>query len=244
MALFSFNTLKKRGGFTLIELLVVIAMIGVLFLGLIFSLNPVSQYKKAQDSQREHDLQQIKQALDTYYNDTKCYPAALSSLGTQYLQKLPVDPSGASYAYQTDGSTCPQWNVLYDALQSSAIPQNACPLTSQTSCLPKNYTTEHYNFCMPSGEVDCASIASGTIGSSGTGTGTGGSGGGGGITITPTPTPAGITCPNKNYVACTGANKCNSIGLVNGVPTQCYGYGGTYQCYCGSCSANGVVYCN
>lgn len=239
MALFSFNTLRRHNGFTLIELLVVIAMLGVLFLGLIFSLNPLAQYRKAQDSQREHDLEQIKQALDTYYNDTKCYPTALSALGTKYLQKLPLDPTGVSYAYQTDGSSCPQWNVLYAALESTAIPQNACPLASQTSCLPKNYTTEKYNFCMPSGEVDCASIASGTISSSGLG-GSGGSGGG----TNPTPTPSVISCPSNNYVACTGANKCNSIGLVNGVPTQCYGYGGTYQCYCGSCSANGVVYCN
>lgn len=228
-----------KNGFTLIELLIVVAMLGILFLGLIFTLNPLTQFNKAHDAQREHDLSQIKNALDTYYNDTKCYPATLSLLSSKYAQKVPSDPDGTlPYVYQTDSSSCSQWNVVYAGLKAHVPLSNPCPLTSLQSCLPKDYQTSGYNYCVISGNVDCSIIASSTIGPVGGGSSS--SSGGNNTTPTPTPTPYIINCPGNNYYGCTGDNRCNSISPI----TQCFGHGGNIQCYCDSlCRVNGVKQC-
>ena len=241
----------QQDGFTLIELLVVIIMLSVLMLSLIVTFNPLTQINKAQDSQRQHDLAQIQRAVDTYYNDTGCYPKSIpfgstwkSSSGQVYMETVPQDPKCATdpskcYAYLTDTNvSCPQWNTLFGAMRGPLDLQHACPLTtknsSATACLPTGYTANGYNYCLLSGNVDCAVIAGSTIGG-----GSGGTGGGGG-SATPTPTPGPLVCSGGAYYACTSVSaqnpngSCNSIGLVNGVPSQCSGYGGTYTCVCAS----------
>ncbi len=221
------------------QLLVVIMMLGVLTLGAILAFNPLGQYNKTRDSQREHDLGQIQRALDSYNNDTHCYPTTLafgskwSVNGQVYMEKIPQDPNCANdtskcYVYQTDGTSCPQWNVLYASLRAVSGLTNACPLAtrnSSSSCLPTGYAANSYNYCVTSGDVDCGFISTSTIVSSGMG---GGGGGGGGGSSTPTPTPGVIVCPGDQYYACTGDNRCNSIAPK----TQCNGYGGGLICHC------------
>ncbi len=63
---------RRRFGFTLVELLVVIFIISLLVtLGTITYNNSV---QKSRDSKRKNDLQTIKQALETYFQQNNKYP--------------------------------------------------------------------------------------------------------------------------------------------------------------------------
>lgn len=159
-------------GFTLIEIIVVIAILGIMLVSLAFTLNPFAQLQKANDATRKHDLEQIKNALDTYYNDHSCYPTTLpfsgtwSEGGTTYMTKVPQDSSCKSdpddcYVYETDTtSACPQWNVLFAKQQRPAT--DNCQLKSISStCVPPGYDTSWA--CSLSGTVDCSYISSQSV---------------------------------------------------------------------------------
>ena len=62
----------KNKGFTLIELLVVIAIIGILSSVVLASLN--SARKRARDTRRLSDMNQIQTALEYYYDNHGRYP--------------------------------------------------------------------------------------------------------------------------------------------------------------------------
>ena len=128
--LFLHRSLQK--GLSLIELLIVIMILGVLIFASIFAINPLDQLRKSSDAEKRSDLAQIRQALDTYYNDHNCYPTQQQGIpfgqewsenGVVYMKIVPQDKgcSGSSprcYIYQTDSvSSCPQWNVLYAKLE-------------------------------------------------------------------------------------------------------------------------------
>lgn len=107
----------NKSGFTLIELLIVMAIIGVLVAILIVAINPVSLINNATDSRRRSDLNQIKAAMQLYYNDCKAYPASItfgSQFGpiaggnacddsTTYMKQVP-NATGATYTYSVDGT--------------------------------------------------------------------------------------------------------------------------------------------
>ncbi len=174
-------------GFTLIELLIVVVMASFLLLMGFLILDPLSQLDKAKDAQRKHDFGQIKNALDTYYNDNNCYPTSVPfgstwSIGeTVYMKKVPQDPdcykTGYCYVYQTDTtSSCPQWNVLYGHLFAKLSDNDArktCPLFDACGVM---FT--QYNLCILSGNVGCSYIKSNPMPVSGI------------STPTPVPTPS------------------------------------------------------
>ncbi len=95
-------------GFTLIELLVVIAIIGLLATVVMTSLN--SARKKGRDTRRVEDINQIKTALELYYDSNSQYPDALDDLASgtpRFLSVVPTDPTNSgdyvySYAASTD----------------------------------------------------------------------------------------------------------------------------------------------
>ena len=66
------NYFQKKKGFTLIELLVVIAIIGVLASVVLASVNTARG--KARDARRVADFNQIRLALELYYDDNNVYP--------------------------------------------------------------------------------------------------------------------------------------------------------------------------
>ncbi|HSA84275.1 MAG TPA: prepilin-type N-terminal cleavage/methylation domain-containing protein [Patescibacteria group bacterium] len=91
--------MEKLRGFTLIEIVLVIALIGVTASVVISLVNPVQQFKKANDAKRKADLTQLQAALELYRADQDTYPDSLPACGSSlvggtatYLQRIPCDP--------------------------------------------------------------------------------------------------------------------------------------------------------
>jgi general secretion pathway protein G len=103
---------KGNRGFTLIELLVVIAIIGILSSVVLASLNTAR--RKARDSRRISDIQQIQLALELYFDSCRTYPETGTGntvdggaddgcpSGTtfnSFMATVPVPPAGSDAAY-------------------------------------------------------------------------------------------------------------------------------------------------
>lgn len=113
-----------EAGFTILELLVVMSVVAALAGVSISMINPLGQYKKAQDAQRKADIAAIQAALEQYRADHSSYPPASSmstcgialtgvvnSTTVTYLSKIPCDPTGRSninyfYDLDTSGNYC------------------------------------------------------------------------------------------------------------------------------------------
>jgi general secretion pathway protein G len=107
-------------GFTLIELMVVILIIGLLATIVVQNLRGATD--KAKRIKAEADISAFKTALDRYYLDNGSYPtsdqgltALVSAPSTGkvpvdypdggYIEKIPADPWGNPYVYQSDGDS-------------------------------------------------------------------------------------------------------------------------------------------
>ncbi len=228
----TYKGFSKRG-FTLIELLVALVIFAILAFIVITIFNPFAQLNKGKNAHRQRDLDQIRTALDTYYNDHECYPTSLtfgtkwSSGSTVYMQKVPQDVNcnktdGLCYLYQTDNSSCPQWNILYATMQAPVVETIAtCNLPSQTNCTPQGYGASGVNYCLISGKLDCSAVSSGAMPTGqyappSNPTPTSGSQQG-----QPTPTGVYPTCSPKNWDCRAGT--CNKVpdGTGNYCTTTC-----------------------
>ena len=126
--------LRNQDGFTLIEIMVVIMIIGLLALMVVPRLRGVAD--RAKTTKAQADIQELKQALDRYYLDNGSYPTtdqglnALITLPTTgrpvnnyeqggYIEKLPSDPWGNQYFYQSDGNTYALKSFGPDGVQSA-----------------------------------------------------------------------------------------------------------------------------
>lgn len=97
--------LKKA--FTLIELLVVIAIIGILIT--VGSVSYTRAVKLSRDARRKTDLEQIRQALETFRSEsaTGIYPANKGLLVPTYITTFPLDPkenATFTYTYTPNGT--------------------------------------------------------------------------------------------------------------------------------------------
>ena len=125
---------RGQDGFTLIEIMVVILIIGLLALMVVPRLRGVAD--RAKRTKAQADIQELKQALDRYYLDNGSYPTtdqglqALVSPPTAgrvpsnyeqggYIEKLPSDPWGNQYFYQSDGTTYALKSFGPDGVQSA-----------------------------------------------------------------------------------------------------------------------------
>ena len=113
--------MKSNKGFTLIELLVVIAIIGLLATVVMTSLN--SARKKGRDTRRIEDINQLRSALEMYYDSNGSYPASLNDLATgtpRFLSVVPTDPqTGNQYSYVPSANSNATDYVLYTALETN-----------------------------------------------------------------------------------------------------------------------------
>lgn len=208
-----------------------------------YLVNPGKQLNKAKDTQRRADFKQIRNALDTYYNDYNCYPATIPfgqewKIGnTVYMKTIPQDPNCTGnegcYAYIVDSaSLCPQWNVLFGKL--AIVPSSATPACLlQTTCLPSNYIRSGYNLCDFGGNIDCAVmqavelIPDANPQTTTTPTPTGSSGITPTVAPTITPTPTLIPTPTSF--------------VPTNTPIPTFPPGGVYYCGCGN---NHTTVCN
>lgn len=111
---------RSEEGFTLIEIMVVILILGLLATIVVQSLRGATD--KAKHTKAQADIAELKTALDRYYLDNGSYPTTDQGLqalvhppttGTQpsnyetggYIERLPHDPWGNPYVYQSDGNT-------------------------------------------------------------------------------------------------------------------------------------------
>jgi general secretion pathway protein G len=110
----------NQDGFTLIEIMVVILILGLLATIVVQSLRGAAD--KAKTTKAQADLAEIKTALDRYYLDNGFYPTTdqgLTALVSPpssgrvpanyqsggYIERLPSDPWGNQYFFQSDGNS-------------------------------------------------------------------------------------------------------------------------------------------
>lgn len=110
---------KAQAGFTLIEIMVVIMILGLLATLVVQNLRGATD--KAKRTKAAADIAGLKTALDRYYMDNGSYPTTdqgLQALVTPpsngrmpqnyeqggYISRLPLDPWGNPYFYQSDGN--------------------------------------------------------------------------------------------------------------------------------------------
>jgi len=136
--------LKKEQGISITELLIVVAFLAVMTVLLLVYLNPGAQLGKARDARRKSDLSKLKNVLEDYYNDKKCYPSGLEKLVVdEYIDNLPVDPSKQSYAYFPDGCDKYRIYVKLDYEKDPAIAEAGC----QDDCGPAGSCVYNYGVC-------------------------------------------------------------------------------------------------
>jgi len=114
-----------KKGFTLIELLVVITIIDTL-IG-VASVSYIRATKSARDARRKTDLEQIRQALESYRSQsaTGAYPTASGSLPVSltptYITTLPTDPKNGTSGY------------LYTYVRNTTTTYTLCATTMEIS---------------------------------------------------------------------------------------------------------------
>ena len=107
------SKLKIERGFTLIEILVVIAIIGLLSLIVFASFD--DSKKKARDSARHADIQQLAAALQTYGVTYGEYPSDLADLvSVGLLFSIPTDPLNDGDNVYTYENSCASPSVTGD----------------------------------------------------------------------------------------------------------------------------------
>ena len=101
---------KDKRGVTLIEVMIVVVFLAMMAVIILVALQPSTQMDKSRDAKRKADLQKLKNPLEDYYNDNKCYPPSLNDLVPDYIGAVPKDPAtGQPYTYAAEG--CSKYRV-------------------------------------------------------------------------------------------------------------------------------------
>ncbi len=108
--------LKLRLGFTLIELMLVVVIVGILAAMVVPHLGGRSE--EARNAAARADIEaNLSLALDLYEMDNGAYPKGLNGLIAKpgdvrnwkgpYIKRVPIDPWGNEYTYQSPGVNNP-----------------------------------------------------------------------------------------------------------------------------------------
>lgn len=113
--MFHSTTKNTIQGFTLLEMLAVIAIIGIL--SSIVLANNSGARAKGRDAERITEVSQIALAAELFYNACRQYPSGIAdppgvtcaakpsiNLG-MFMSSEPIDPTGGTYIYATDGDS-------------------------------------------------------------------------------------------------------------------------------------------
>jgi general secretion pathway protein G len=123
-----------QDGFTFIEIMVVILILGLLATIVVHSQRGAAD--KAKRSKARADLAEIKTALHRYYLDNGYYPTTDQGLGALvapptngivplvyysggYIERIPKDPWGNPYFYQSDGNSYVLKSLGPDGVESA-----------------------------------------------------------------------------------------------------------------------------
>lgn len=113
-----------KKAFTLIELLVVIAIIGILIT--VGSVSYLRAIRLSRDAKRKTDLEQIRQALETYRAENRVYPANLTLLDPDFITSIPEDPKTPDFTYTFTPSGNPITTYQLCASLESTTPSAYC----------------------------------------------------------------------------------------------------------------------
>lgn len=155
------NSFQK--GFTLVEIVLVIALIGLTASLLVTLVDPVQQFRKANDSQRKADLRQLQAVFELYRADQAQgqYPPALPGCGTPltggtttYLRKTPCDPKNtAPFIYRYTYTAATNTYTLTACLENVKDPQRDLPPTfpagNNATICPSGTTDWSYTLTNP-----------------------------------------------------------------------------------------------
>lgn len=147
------NTTTQKG-FTLIELLIVIGILAVLMGIVLVAINPAKQFKQANDTKRQSDVNAILNAVDQFAADNKGSIAALdiptsapgdisstgvnlcSELVPTYIAALPSDPLSTVNGGNPITNCGSAYDTLYTIVASTT--DNRVTVTAQSEVNPSN----------------------------------------------------------------------------------------------------------
>lgn len=162
------NDFLDSRGFTLIEIITALGVISILATVILAAVNPLEQFRKAQDVKRKSDLGQIQRALESYYQDFDKYPAHTLSSYTintsqdgdentevawgetwaPYLDVLPSDPSSSKYyIYVVDDMNGYQSYRIYASLDRGVKDPDACQEPTGCPSAPTSCGTDPTTYC-------------------------------------------------------------------------------------------------
>lgn len=94
---------RSRAGFTLIEILLVVVIIGILVGVAVPRFS--GRTEEARKVSARNEMANIKTSLDMYELDNGKYPSSLGELVPKYMDKMPKDPWGNEYTYDSGNGT-------------------------------------------------------------------------------------------------------------------------------------------
>jgi prepilin-type N-terminal cleavage/methylation domain-containing protein len=128
-----------KHGFTMIELLVVVAIIGVLAAVMLAGFNPLTQIKRARDSERKAQLKQIQNAFESYYAKNSYRYAACNTMASE-LKNGQV-PTESYYTF-----TCDAVNNTYCLCAEMALGTGGN--SNNTACTSWNNSQTGTFYCL------------------------------------------------------------------------------------------------